>query len=549
MPGGGETAGSLALDQGLERARTAWPPGLLLLGLGLAYASLAPGVIDGDGIGYLKLIPEHALSPGHPLYVPLLRLIALAVPHQTLLELVSPLRLASTGMALAALGLFYDAGRRFYPPAHALAATSLLGVTHAYWRMAQEIESYAPATLLAVAGLWALARFSRSRRRVCWAAVAGVLMALAAGFHLTLALLGVPLLLLLLRWGGPSRWRAAAVGAALFTVVLLAVLTWALRHDEVLAPQGALRWLRGANHGLAYPVSRYTPLATLWGICRTLIASPYPYEAPWRLVIASAVVGGLGWLALLASGRRAPARAAGLDGWFLASWGAGPALFAVTFFPADTDRWIFILPAAVLLLARISPRRLAVLGVAVLTLNAAARLPRALDRSDLDRALAVDVRLSPGDLVVSPGHGWDELVGLSLPFPVRRFPLIYFIGRERGLTAAETAMRAAIDQAFAAGASVFVARMRDPRDRRGQEILGGQGLSSEAFAALFERYRPRPVADGLWQLARAHRRLSAGAHRRRSSSWSSDLRFLWCSSYSRIRRSSGLDRRPILRLI
>ncbi len=283
-------------------------------------------------------------------------------------------------------------------------------------------------------------------------------------------------------------------------------LLLALHSVGATSPGAAWRWLRGADHGLPYHTSLLNPLTALWGIARSLIYAPYPHEASLAAVIALSALGVASWGALLAL-RRIPGAAVrpaddGLRS--LCLWWLPPlALFGVLFYPSDTERWIFALPLVALWLAPL-PGRAAAL---VIALMAAANLlafdlPAARDRSGRERAAEVDRHTGRGDLIVSPGNGWDEMLGFSTRAPARRFILIYFVGEERSLSAAVARMHRSIARAQAAGERVFVARLEDRSDRRGFKELAWFGLSPDGFAALFARYRPRPSAlAGLWELS------------------------------------------------
>jgi hypothetical protein len=180
-------------------------------------------------------------------------------------------------------------------------------------------------------------------------------------------------------------------------------------------------------------------------------------------------------------------------------------LFALTFFPSDTERWIFLLPPLVPLLAPGLDRRpraalALVLGVGLANV-AAYHLPVALDRGELQRAAAAERLLTAGDLVVSPGHGWDELIGLGMPRPPERFPLAYHAGARRHLGRALAELRGRVGGALRAGRRVYVARLVDSRDRRGFKELAWLGLAPGGFEGLFVRWAPGPtVVPGLWRL-------------------------------------------------
>jgi hypothetical protein len=166
----------------------------------------------------------------------------------------------------------------------------------------------------------------------------------------------------------------------------------------------------------------------------------------------------------------------------------------VFFFPSDSERWIFVLPALSLTLAplgrSLKPRRSAALLLAIAALNLGlARIPAALDRRPLAQARAVDLALPPGALLVSPGHGWDELIGLATADPPERFPLVYHVGAQGGVGPALRLLHQRIDAALEARRPVFMVRLEDRTDPRGFKELAWSGLSREQLRRQLARYR------------------------------------------------------------
>ncbi len=485
-------------------------PALLLL-LVPAYWLLSPAGVNGDGIGYLNQISGQGLSPGHPGYLPLLRVVAALAPRGTPLELAPWLRLISVCCAAGALWLFFDACARVTHSPGAVVATALLGGSHAFFRSATEIEAYAPAALCAVATLWAMIRHRQSPR-VRYAVVAGAAAGLAVAMHLTLALLALPVATALAR-SGRGGWRHALMALAVLAAVAGGIFALALGTRGVADPAGAWAWLAAADHGMPYRHDLLTPLRGLWGLCRALVHSPYPYEAPMARVILLTGVGAASWFVLawlrwrpvVLLPHRAP-----LDRLTLLAWIAPLAAFALYFYPSDTERWIFVLPAILLYLAPALGHRLAdgkrgpsitVAGL-VLVCNAAIyQLPAAMDTDSVSRAALVDRLVSEKDLVVSPGHGWDELIGLSVQRPARRYTLVFHAGVLGGVGPAEARMHRQIRATFRSGARVYAARLRDRNDRRGFKELQWFGLSEEGYLDLFRRYGVKGTGMvGLWEM-------------------------------------------------
>jgi hypothetical protein len=482
-----------------------WSAATILAALGLAYWLLAPVVVNGDGLGYLRQIEGRGLAPGHLAYLPLVRVVAGGVGYRVLFDLEPYLRGLSLLFALGALALFYDAVRLRHGSRPALFALTFLGLSHGFFRSAQEIEVYAAAAFFAVATLWALLRLSCAApdRVGRWSVTAGLLGGLGVLFHLTLVLLGPTVFFLAGTFAPPGRrGRAVTLCAVAFTLALGGPLLLALHHEGIADAVHAWRWLRSSDHGVPYPHSWQTPLATLWGITRSLVYAPHPHEASRVAVVGLSLVGVGAWLVPVLLRWRVRPRPPRGDGVLLLVWAGPLTVFGALFYPSDTERWIFVLPVLALALAPASGRVFAAVLLVVAVVNAAAvEIPQACRDAPVRRAAAVDRRLLPSDLLVSPGHGWEELVGFSTPVSAQRFHLVYFVGEERDVDRAVHRLHSEIQRAFRRGGRVYAARLRDDEDPRGFKELAWFGISPAQFAQLFERYRPRPTELlGLWQL-------------------------------------------------
>jgi hypothetical protein len=269
-------------------------------------------------------------------------------------------------------------------------------------------------------------------------------------FPLSLALRAPAVLLALVRLPPPrQRRRCLLIGGATLALAGGLPLLVFLAQQGRLDPAAAWQWLRSADHGLPYPHSIFTPLVAVWGLSRSLVHAPYPYEAGLPVVVLLSVAGLLAWGGLLLAWRRhrrdeplpLPARE------LMLAWTIPLAVFGLLFYPSDTERWVFLLPALALLLAPAASRWTMALigGVALLNL-VSIELPLALDDLAPRRAAAVDRLAQPEDLVISPGHGWDELIGMRAAAPPHRFILVYYAGSERSLRRALERLRLAFLQ-------------------------------------------------------------------------------------------------------
>ena len=108
------------------------------------------------------------------------------------------------------------------------------------------------------------------------------------------------------------------------------------------------------------------------------------------------------------------------------------------FFGDDPERWIFVLPLAwTLVAAADAGGRLArAFTIYLLLVNAATTVvPAIVDTTPRWRAQGVEALVEPEDLVISPGHDWDEQIGFYGPREVHVWPIAYYVGA-RGRDAA-----------------------------------------------------------------------------------------------------------------
>jgi hypothetical protein len=459
--------GILARPPAPARAGPSW----LLLGAAVAaaYAFFGPAEVNGDGIGYLKAARDGVLYPGHVAYVPLLALCGriartLGLTDGTLRGLVVPGRLLSAisiGIATAALATLVD--RRSGDRSRALVAALGLAASAGVVLVGTDVESYAPA--LAALAL-ALVCLDRGQ-----AAAAGACVALAAQLHVENLLFFAPAL----AWT-PAGTRARLLLAAAPIVAVGAAVSL------------HLGGLHGATHGFSYPLHLYTPLVAVWGACRALVYAPYLYEAASATVVMCSAAGAVAALALALlawaghrAGRRCSVPSAARWAWALPYAAVG-----ALFFASDSERWLFLLPLAWITVAELAaPRRLARVVAAIALANLAAWGPRACDRRGIERARSVATQLAPGDLVIGPGHGWDESIPLYRDGVVP-FPLVF-----HAAAGGAAALPARLDQAVAVargrGAHVRVVRVDDaddPSGPLGYKELAGLGVDRAAVRAL-----------------------------------------------------------------
>ena len=441
----------------------------LFVGTFAACLLVAPREVNGDGIGYIKAAKDGALYPGHLAYLPLLRAawhaaVALGLCGTRLADAVWPGRVLSALGAGAAATLLYLVIERRDGVRPALVAGVGLAASACLLGAGCDLESYAPALAALLGVVWAL-----ERDRVTLGAL---LLALATLLHVENALFGLAALTLT-----RSRGKLVAVAAGTTLAAYLA--------------SGMLTSLPRASHGFAYPLHAYTPLVAVWGALRALVFVPYPYEASLVHVVATTVVA-VAFAVLLR-----PARS--LVRSLLFAWLVPYALVGVVFFPSDPERWIFVLPL-VWLMAR--PRAIVVALLAVV--NLALWLPHARDARGLDAASRAATHLAPHDLVLMPGHGWDESLAL-LADDVRPFPFVYHAAARGGAGG----LGVALDEALRTRGRVVSVRLdgddvaTDVSDTLGYKELSRWGLDRAALRELLRAHGLFPagsLGDGvtLW---------------------------------------------------
>ncbi|HEX8954412.1 MAG TPA: hypothetical protein VF945_21305, partial [Polyangia bacterium] len=271
------------------------------------------------------------------------------------------------------------------------------------------------------------------------------------------------------------RARALVVAAAALPIAVAYALA---------LPAHGVAWLAGASHGLRYPLRWSAPAVAVYGACKALVFAPYPYEASWGRVLRCFAVGAAAALALATCVRRPLGRAA------TAAWITPYALVGVAFWASDAERWTFLLPL-VWLAAAAQPRRAFAVAALVFAGNLALWLPVARDTTLRRHAEAAARRLADDDVIVGPGHGWDEYIGFWSGPRVTTVPLVYWAGAV-GTEALPTVIARA-----AAGHRLFLARYGNDGDPMGWKELRAFGITPDNARALLPPGRAMPIGDGI----------------------------------------------------
>ena len=472
------------------------------------YLATAPGIVNADGLGYLKLLP-HDFAAGHLLYMPLLRFATAHLGGDALKigRLVDAL-LGGTGVLLV-YGIAYRiaplrADRR-YVGTVAACGTAL---SYGWWAECADVEAYA----LALVALLALARVALAygkRPGLGRAAVMGVLLGTCVCCHLTHVLLSLFVVVICLddprgrRAGLASAVLALAIGGSL-ALGLYAYATLIVRGHHL---EGALRWVLTAQHGYTEHNGVYALAAAVYGLARTFVWSPYLYEADAPRLIGQLLLG-LTLLVFVAASIRARRGAVAELPWrALGALTVPYAALGVLFFGADPERWVFVLPFVWIVLAvaldagsaRHTTAALAIAYVGALNLFLAV-LPAHRDGWARHQAELAAQPLANGDLVIFPGHSWDEYVGFYGGRTVEPFPVSYYAARD-GQAALWSRLDREVGAARARGHAVYALRLFDESrevsdDPAGYAELRAIGMSRGALRAGLEaRFHVVPVLD------------------------------------------------------
>jgi hypothetical protein len=475
------------------------------------YLVTAPGVVNLDGLGYLKLLP-HNFAAGHLLYMPLLRGAVQLLGGDPLRigRLVNAL-LGGTGVLLT-----YDLARRVAPLRAdrrfvAIVAAVGLMVSYGYWAQGNDVEVYALATV----ALLAVVRVGlplRTRPSLGRTVALGVVTGLAVLCHLTHVLCIGFVVTVCLEDPRGRRHGITAAFVALSIAVAIALAAYAYAAMVVRGQHldGAIRWVLTAQHGFHEHPGAYAFAQATYGLARSLVWSPYLYEADAPRLLGQFLFGLAPILGLIVLARRHGRALSGLPLRAFVALGAPYAAFALVFFGADPERWIFILPllwiVAAVLVDALGQRRLvaAVVVGSLLLLNLFTAIGP--QRTSWKRHLAevAAAPLADGDLVVFPGHDWDEYISYYARAHVEPFPISYYAARD-----GVAAMWARFDKELAAmnarGGHLYVARVfddaRDVSDEpAGYVELRGLGVSRAILRDTLGRrfiVEPLPTSDGV----------------------------------------------------
>ena len=476
----------------------------------ILYLCTAPAIPNLDGLGYLKLLP-HNFAAGHLLFMPALRALTRLVGDGLRAGRLYDALLGGTGVVLT-----YSIARRLLAAWEddeqrlgAAFAACGLALSYGFWSEANDVEAYAAAMVALLATVRMALSFA-PQPSLGRAAATGALLGAAVLSHLSHVLLSFFVAYYLWRHARGRRivppLLALAVGGAL-SMALYAYAALVVRHHDV---HGALAWIATAQHGFVTTGGAYRLADAIYGACKAIVWSPYLYEADAQKLVGQFLLGlvPLGALfvgAVSSFGRRVRER---LDLAALAWWTAPYAILGIAFFGADPERWIFVLPAGWILAAALvlqlprPSRAVAAVLVWVGAFNLVTAIwPAHRDEWPRQKAELTASQLHDGDLLIFPGHSWDEYVVYYGTAHFEPFPVSYYAARD-GAAAAWARLDKEVAAARARGGRVFCVRVFDDRDEdpRGFWELGTVGVSrAQLKDALTERGHPVAIVptDGL----------------------------------------------------
>jgi len=449
--------------RGEAASERVWPGRVWLGGLGaiqlagllLAFL-VAPALVNGDGLGYLKASvepgPIMGPYPGHLGYLPLLRAVARLFGSGEFpadrLGVARGISLVGGVLTSTVLGLW--ARRAYGARAGWLSAAGI-------WASAGALAAFADVETYGIAlGAVTLALSCAESPRWRGSLVAAVAAAAAVLLHIENVLLFIPLWLRL-----PARRRLPVIG--------LSGILVAAAYGSVVWEHG-FGWLVGAGHGYVQTQRWLIPVKAVYGAGKALVYAPYLYESGWPTVASSSALGILALGILVFCWQRPWPKLA------TAGWLVPYVLVGAAFFGSDAERWLFLLPLLWLGVAAGSRRRLAAIMVLLLVAADLALVwPVARDHRALDRAVAAAALVEDGDLILSPGHGWDEYLGFVARRHTHALPLVYHAALKGRARLAST-VAAEVAATRAAHHRVLFVRMTGDGDPRGWKELAPLGI-------------------------------------------------------------------------
>jgi hypothetical protein len=490
---------------------------IVLIAAGLLYFLLLARGVDPDGPHFAKSLQEYSLPytffPGHVLYGPACREFWLlwkdfGYHGNPLLPMQA---LNAVAGAFGVMFFFFATARLFPSRKLQLILTAALATSFGYWSEATYfVKPYALSMAFMMMSLWLLIAAAR-RASLIRSILAGAAAAGATTFHITNIFWAVFAFALIMfctrrpaaedteKRHGRRVPRNAIVVVAVQILLVGAVYLHVynkyilLQDPSVRGPGGVAGWVRSADHGYTYGFSEDNFRDSLYGFARAIYYVNDMLEGPIeRMAVGVVIIYALLIFILAAGIRLWPDVPAGVKRFLPAAViGAAPyIILGLQFFSKDPERWIWIVPLLIILAGGViaawvaRPRFLskghkyAIAAIIVLALAANSFfrmiLPRHYEDSYAGARYAASF-LKKGDLLISPGHGWDDCVWLFNNSGYNEASAAYFayygpsnpidIFRDPGTREAERySLDRRIKDALAAGGDVYAVRIFDPHD-------------------------------------------------------------------------------------
>lgn len=459
------------------------------------YHGSAPALVNLDGLGYIH---ARGIAPGHLLYLPLLEATAWLTDDR-----LAAGRLLSQASASLAVAVYFVGARVFLGHFASLLAAAAFALSYAVWSRGADVETYAPALLALILVLAATLAY-RVRPGLGRALLVGAAWSLAVLIHVAHLVLAPFVAVWIVEFAGSRRRALAHAAVALMAGGALTLAAYAAVVLFVARVPGShvFTWLASAAHGFPYHGSLASRLVdAVMGMARALVWSPYGYAASGHSLVGHVLLGVLPLATLVHLLAARPARSAHLPRFPFAVWVAAYAGLGLLFFGSDEERWIFVLPPLWMWIASYFERlsRRAEWGAALVAylglVNAATALGPARHYTwPRVQAEAAAARMEDDDLVILPGHGWDEYISLVPHRRLQLFSLTYYVAT-LGPAAAEARLGREMAQARKRGRQVWAVRLLDgePDNAPGLYELGALGVDRERIARLFSALRVTPV--------------------------------------------------------
>ena len=499
--------------------------------------------INGDGIGYVRRIEQDTWQtlflPGHLIYCPfglLLKemcgVIGIKIPTHVMLRIFNSM-LGGLGIGLFCLVVFR------YVRSNFLAITASLGlaISFGYWIQGIDIETYMSAIFFLILCLYLLE--SEYKTPYLKGFILGLSHSLAVLLHLSNVLF-FPFVVTYLfsRKGAASNnlhkneQKIIIFFVYLFTFIGLTgsayyYVMFQLMNMCSLAE--AWQWILYSAHEFKDTTGLINLIKAFYGFARSIIYVELIFTSKWGINIAKftfiTFLLSLFTFFLIKRGKDIVNRYRNIL-ISLSIWIIPYLLFALFFFSADTERWVFILPAFWLIFAlsikttnsdnQINLKQrcgITIILIIIFSTNLVTTVyPMHKHDSRIKRTAFLARYIKDGDLIITPGHDQTDFIWIYNGVKCDVLQLTYVVaGLKEDKNSIFEYMDREIYYKLSAGQRIFLIRIFD--DPKNTEMIYGWkeitplGITSGDFVRYFSRYNCTPIAfykkEGLtlWELS------------------------------------------------